>query len=150
MNQQRVNQNNPQHVEQRIRTLRILWIAMFMSIVFYYALTFFIAPSEGVEPNTTLFLVLLGVAVSTTLVSFFVKNSIINRAVEQQNLQLVQQGYIVALALTEVPALLGLVTHISTGDRNFYVLFLISVFGQLLHFPRREHVINASAMRPIS
>jgi hypothetical protein len=138
-----------QDIEPRMRTMRTIWSAMLMSIGFYYAFTFFAKRPENVEPNSTLFLVLVGIAVSTVLLSFPVKNKLISQAIEQQHVPLVQQSYIVAWALSEVPALLGLLDFYLTGDRYFYVLFLIAVFAQLLHFPRREHVINASFKKPI-
>lgn len=129
--------------------MRTLWIAMLMSIGFYYAFTFFAKRPENVEPNSTLFLVLVGIAVSIVLISFPVKNKLISQAIEQQHVPLVQQAYIVAWALSEIPALLGLLDFYLTGNRYFYVLLLIGVFAQLLHFPRREHVINASFKKPI-
>jgi multisubunit Na+/H+ antiporter MnhG subunit len=138
-----------QDIEPRMRTMRTIWSAMLMSIGFYYAFTFFAKRPENVEPNSTLFLVLVGIAVSTVLLSFPVKNKLITQAIEQQHVPLVQQAYIVAWALSEVPALLGLLDFYLTGNRYFYVLFLIAVFAQLLHFPRREHVINASFKKPI-
>ena len=39
--------------------MRTLWIALLMSIGFYYAFTFFAKRPENVEPNSTLFLVLV-------------------------------------------------------------------------------------------
>jgi hypothetical protein len=138
-----------QDIEPRMRTMRTIWSAMLMSIGFYYAFTFFAKRPENVEPNSTLFLVLVGIAVSTVLLSFPVKNKLISQAIEQQHVPLVQQAYIVAWALSEVPALLGLLDFYLTGNRYFYVLFLLAVFAQLLHFPRREHVINASFKKPI-
>lgn len=143
-----MNTANQENIELRIRTMRTLWFAMFMSIVMYYMLTFFVGRSENVEPNDTLFLVLSFIALSMTLISFPVKNKLISRAVEQQRVQLVQQAYIVALALTEVAALLGLLVFFMTGHRYYYILFLIGALGQLLHFPRREHVVNASFKSP--
>ena len=129
--------------------MRTIWTAMLMSIGFYYAFTFFRARPEHVEPNNTLFLVLVGIALSTTLISFPIKNKLISQAIEQQHVPLVQQSYIVAWALSEIPALLGLVDFFLTGSRYFYALFFIAVFAQLLHFPRREHVINASFKKPM-
>ena len=129
--------------------MRTVWIAMLMSIGFYYAFTFFAKRPEDVEPNSMLFFVLVGIALSTVLISFPIKNKLISQAIEQQHIPLVQQGYIVAWALSEVAALLGLLDFFLTGNRYFYVLFLIAVFAQLLHFPRREHVINASFKKPI-
>jgi len=122
---------------------------MFISIVLYYGLTFFVTPSGNTDPNSTLFLILVVIALSITMISFLVKNRLLSRAIEQHNVQLVQQAYIVALALTEVAALLGLLYFFMTGDRYYPILFVIAACGQLLHFPRREHVINASTSIPL-
>ena len=129
--------------------MRTLWIAMNMSVGFYYAFTFFAKRPENVAPNSTLFLILAAISLSTVFISFPIKNKLISQATEQQHVPLVQQAYILAWALSEVPALLGLLDFYVTGNRYFYVLFLIAVLAQLLHFPRREHVINASFKKPI-
>jgi magnesium-transporting ATPase (P-type) len=145
VNTQLANQKDPQaNIEVRLRTMRTLWIAMFLSIGWYYAFTFFAQRSEAITPNSTLFLTLVGVGLLTTLISFPIKNKLITRAVEQQQAQLVQQAYLVAWVVTEVAALLGLVAFYLNGNRYFYILFIIAACGFLLHFPRREHVINAS------
>ncbi|HEX6647913.1 MAG TPA: hypothetical protein VF075_00190 [Pyrinomonadaceae bacterium] len=133
-----------QNIELRLRTMRILWFALLMSIVMYYPLTIFVARNRDAQPNSTLFVVLVGIALSTTLFSFLVKSKLIDRAVQLQQVARVQQAYIVALALCEVAALLGLIDYFATGDRYYYVLFIIALLGQLLHFPQREHVISAS------
>jgi hypothetical protein len=135
--------------ELRIRTMRTLWIGVFLSSGVYYLFTLFVERPENVEPNSTLFLVLVAIALSTTFISFPIRSKLLNRAVEQQQVQLVQQGYIVAWALSEVAALLGVLDFFMTGDRYYYILFIIGACGQLLHFPRREHVVNASAKSPI-
>ena len=138
-----------ENIEPRIRTMRTIWIAMLMSTGFYYAFTFFVKRPETVDLNSTLFLVLAAIALSTAFISFPIKNKLISQATEQQHVPLVQQAYILAWALSEIPALLGLLDFYVTGNRYFYVLFLIAVLAQLLHFPRREHVINASFKKPI-
>lgn len=136
-----------ENIELRIRTIRTLWLALFISVGLYYALTFFVPRSEK-PANATLFLVLLAVAVTTTLISFVIKNNFLTRAAQKQQVQLVQQGYVVACALTEVAALLGLFDYFATGNPYYYVLFLIGALGMLLHFPRREHVLNAAFRHP--
>ena len=142
--------NDPQtKMEQRIRALRTLWIAMLSSIGMYYVFTVFVGRPENVEPNNTLFLVLVFIALSTTLISFPIKSRMLRSAVEHQHVQAVQPAYIVAWALSEVAALLGVLDFFATGDRYYYILFIIGACGQLLHFPRREHVVNASAKSPI-
>ena len=127
--------------------MRTLWGAMFFSIILYYVLTFFVGGSENV--NATVSLMMMGVGLLTTLISFPIKNKLLAKAVEQQQVQQVQQAYIVALALTEVAAMLGLLDFFATGNRYYYVLLIIAALGQLLHFPRREHVVNASFKSPI-
>ena len=130
-------------VELRLRTIRTLWFALFASVGLYFLVTFFLGPSEDIEPNPTLSLILIVIGVSTTLISFVIKSKLISVAIEQQRVQLVQQAYLVAWAITEVAALLGLLDFLATGHRHYYILFIIAACGMLLHAPRREHVVNA-------
>ena len=124
--------------------MRTLWIGMLLSVGGYYVLTFIAGRSENITPNTTLSLILIGVGLSTTLLSFVIKNKLVARAVEQRQAQLVQQGYILTWAVTEVAALLGLLDFFLAGHPYYYILFIIAACGLLLHFPRREDVIDAS------
>ena len=74
-NTQSANQNDPQtKIELRFRTLRTLWIALLLSIGMYYVFTLFVGRPENAQPNNTLFLVLVFIALSTTLISFPIKN----------------------------------------------------------------------------
>lgn len=129
--------------------MRTLWIGMILSVGAYYVFTFFAGRRENVEPNDMLSLTLLVIGLSTTLISFPIKSKLLARAIDQQQVQLVQQAYIVAWAIAEVAALLGLLDFFATGHRHFYILFLIAALAQLLHFPRREHVLNAWSKAPI-
>lgn len=143
MNPQSAPQEHQQKIELRLRSIRTLWIALLLSIGMYYVFTIIMDRPENV-PNDRLFVVFLALALSTIIVSFPVKNSYLNKAAEQQNMGLVQSGYVVALAFCEVPALLGVLDFFLTGNRYYYILFILAACGQLLHFPRREHLINAS------
>jgi magnesium-transporting ATPase (P-type) len=139
------NQNDPQaNIEQRILTMRILWFAMLLSIAIYYVMTFFVGRSEDLTEKPSLSVSLLGAGVSTTLISFLIKSKLLTKAVEQRNVGMVQQAYILTWAITEVAALLGLLDYFSTSHRHYYLLFLIAACGMLLHFPRREPVENAA------
>ena len=135
-------------IEQRMRTVRILWLALILNIGVFYFLTRVADRSETLEPNNTLSLALLAVGLSSVLISFLVKRKLISRAIERRQVQEVQQGYIVAWAMCELPALLGLVDFFVTSDPYFYVLFIIGAGADLLHFPRREHFENASFKSP--
>jgi len=138
------NPNDPQTVEVRVRSIRILWFAMLSSVGLYYFFGLFNGRSEKVTANPGLSLALLVAGVSTTLISFLIKAKLLTKAIEQQNLGMVQQAYIVTFAITEVAALLGLLDFFATSDRYYYGLFIIAAIGMLLHFPRREHVVNAA------
>ena len=144
-----MSQSIQQNVELKLRTLRTLWLALFGTIGLYFMMTFFIERSEDVEPNPTLSLILIVVGLSTTMISLVVKSKLIGRAIAQQQIQMVQQGYIVAWAITEVAALLGMLDFFATGHPHFYILFIISAIGFLLNAPRRDHLINAWPKTPI-
>lgn len=144
MNTQPPQNNSPENIDLRMRTLRTLWIALVMSVVIYYVFTLFQGPRESVTPNNTLSLAFIAIGASTILISFFLKSKLLTRAIDQQQVPLVQQAYVVGWAMAEVPALLGMLDFFITGNRYYYVLMIIAVVGQLLHFPRREHVEQAA------
>lgn len=79
--------------------------------------------------------------------SFLLKSKLLNRAIEEQQVPMIQQAYVVTWAIAEVGALLGLLDFFITGNRYYYVPILIAGAAQLLHFPRREHVENAAFKR---
>ena len=145
MSTQPINQNDPHaNIELRIRTIRTLWIALLLSIGGYFVLTIFVKPSEDIAPNPMLSLILLLAGISTTLTSFLIKNKLLSRAVDQRQVPLVQQAYVVGWAVNEVAALLGVLDFFVTGHRHYYILFIVSACGLLLQFPRRESIMNAS------
>ena len=71
-------------------------------------LRFLSGPREEADSNPLVSLVLAGIALTTILASFLIKSKLLSRAAEQQQVQLVQQAYILAWALTEAAAILGL------------------------------------------
>jgi hypothetical protein len=128
--------------------MRILWAAMFLSIGFYYLFTLFAGLPPTATPSSTLSLLFVVVGLFMIAASFLFKKIFLTKSVEQQRTDLVQQGYIVAFAIAEVPALLGILDFFATGNRYYFVPMIISALGQLLHFPRRQHVVDASFNRP--
>ena len=144
MNTQSPNQDPQQNIELRMRTLRTLWIALFLSVGIYFLFTIFKGRSGEVATDSTLSLILMAVAVSTTLISFLLKNKMLSRATQERQVSLVQQAYVIAWAMTEVAALLGMLDSFVTRDPYYYLFFVIAAVGFLLHYPRREHVENAA------
>jgi hypothetical protein len=140
-----MNQNDPNaNIEGRVRTTRILWIALLLSIGNFFVFTVLAKPEGNLTPNPTLSLILLGVGIVTTLTSFLVRNILLTRAMNQQQPPLVQQAYVAGWAVNEVAALLGVADRFVTGHPHYYILLIISALGLLLQFPRREHVLNAA------
>jgi len=141
-------QTDPQNnLELRMRTMRTLWLALLMSLVMYYVFTLLADRPPNAAPNNTVFLVLVCAAVVITLISFPIKNALVKKAIDRQQPPLVQQAYVVGWAVAEVGGLLGILDFYLTGDRYYYVMLIIAGCGQLLHFPKREHLVNASFKR---
>lgn len=143
MNTQPTQNNSPQNIENRMRSMRTMWLAMLLSVPIYYVFTLISGPRE-VTPNNTLSLAFIAIGASAVLVSFFLKSKLLTRAIDQQQVPLVQQAYVVGWALAEVPALLAMLDFFVTGDPYYYLPLIIALVGQLLHFPRREHVEQAA------
>jgi hypothetical protein len=134
-------------VDERYRMLLMIWFALLSSVGTFFFVTLFIPGSAGddVDTNGTLTLALAAVGILMVIVSFIVKQKIVAQAAVKRDLKLVQTGYIVALALCEMAALPGLILYVVLGARHYYLLFIISALGVILHLPRREHLLNASA-----
>lgn len=129
--------------------MRTIWIALILSIGGYFVLTLFAQRSENIEANAMLSIILIAIAAAMTLISFLIKSKLVASAIEAGQVQQVQQAYVVAWAVTEAGALLGVVDYFLTTDRYYFVLMLIAACAQLLHFPRREHVVSASFRPPL-
>jgi len=139
------NHSDPQtSIEVRVRTLRTLWFALLLSIGMYYVFTLIAERREDLAPNPNLSLALICAGMLIVLVTLLIKSRLLSKAVDQQNPVMVQQAYVVTYAINEVAALLGLMDFFLTNDRYYFVLLIIAALGLLVHFPRREHVVNAA------
>lgn len=134
-------------IEQRLRTMRILWLALLMSIGMYFVFTRFLERPAELELNSTLSLGLIAVALFAIPISFVVRKKFLTQSVEQQNVDVVQQGYIFASAINEASALLGFLDLFVTANPYYFAPMLVGAFGILLHFPQRQHVVDASFKR---
>src|SRR4051812_2116566 len=91
-------------IDERYRTLFILWFAMCMSLVMY--LVFIkVAPVEP-SPNPKLTLLLNTLGLVPVAASFLVKQILLTKAVAAQQVQRVHSVYIVSFALCEISGLL--------------------------------------------
>jgi hypothetical protein len=138
---QPIDPNKP-NIALRYRTLLTLWFAMFMSQIMY--LVFIQLAAFKTNANQRLTVVLICVGLVPAALSFLLKQIILARSVESQRVESVQVAYVVAWALCEIPALLGLVDHFVTGSSYYYLAFVVAGLGILLHFPQRKHLLAAS------
>jgi hypothetical protein len=94
--------------------------------------------------SSPLIVAFIALGTFSVIVSFVVKRKLLERSVEKQDVNLVQKSLVVACAMCEVSALLGLVERLAIGNREYYLLFLMAAAGTASHFPRREHLLAAS------
>lgn len=130
---------------KRYQTLLVLWFALFMSVVMYFVFSLVVplTNNPGNPPDPILVISLMVLGFLLVLLSFVVKSKLLERSVEKQDPAFVQKALVVACALCEASALLGLMERFVVGYRYYYFLFLFSAAGIALHFPRRNQLQNA-------
>ena len=132
-------------LDKRYQTIVVLWAAMVMNIGVFLVITLVAAPQiSDPPPARVLTFVFAAVGTFVAVLSFVIKSKLFRRAVDEQNLLLVQTGVILACAMCEVPVLFGVVEAFAIGGHDHYVLFLIGAIAMLLHFPRRPQLEAAS------
>ena len=140
------------NLDKRYQTLVVLWFALLMSIGMYFLFSVFVISPVSNEPrNPPRSLLIVGLTALGTflvIVSFAVKAKLFERSVERQDVSLVQKGLVIACAMCEVSALLGLLEHYIIGNREYYLLFLVAAAGVAFHFPRRSQLEAASYKNP--
>lgn len=136
-----VDPNQPT-IEMRYRTILILWFAIVMSVLMFLVLVQFTPTRESGDLKVSLMLNSAGIV--PLGISFLIKQILLQQAVTKQRLDLVQVAYVLAFALCEMAALFGLVDHFLSGSRYYFVGFILAALGLLLHFPRKQHLLDAS------
>jgi hypothetical protein len=131
-------------IEQRLRTMRTLWSGLLLSIAVYYVFTLMITERAAENPNSALSLSLLAAGLFLIPASVVIKKKFLTQAVEQQETGIVQQGYVIAWAICEMPALFGVVDFFVTGNSYYFVPMIVALFAQILHYPKQQHIIDAS------
>jgi F0F1-type ATP synthase membrane subunit c/vacuolar-type H+-ATPase subunit K len=129
-------------VDARYRTLLILWAAMLTSIAVYAFVAFFAAPAAGAG-SPVILLALVGAGLLPLAASFFLKLIFLAQAARQRNPNLVHTAHIIAFALCDATAILGLVACFITRNTYSWALFVLAAAGMLLHVPRRAQILDA-------
>jgi NADH:ubiquinone oxidoreductase subunit 2 (subunit N) len=139
------------NLDKRYQTLIVLWFALLLSVGMYFLFLTFAAPRIQDEPanrSSLLIVALTALGAFLVIVSFVVKQKLLQRSVEKQDVGLVQKALVIACAMCEVSALLGFVERLVIGNREYYWLFLFAAGGIALHFPRRSQLESASYKKP--
>ena len=135
-------------LDKRHQTLIVLWFGLLVSVGLYFLVAQFAAPAINLErsnpPSTMLIIALTALGTFLVVLSFVVKRKLLNRSVSTQDVAMVQKALVVACAMCEVSALLGLIERFTIGSREYYWLFLLAATGIAFHFPRRTDLESAS------
>ena len=130
-------------INKRYQTMIILWFALLISVVMYFVVSQ-LAPPATAPPNSMLTFTLTAVGTFLVVVSFVIKQKLLRRSVDDQDISLVQKALIIACAICEAAAVLGLVERFAVSGRDYLLLFIIAALGIALHFPRRSQLEAAS------
>jgi len=129
--------------DKRYQTMLILWFALLMSVAMYFVVSQ-LAPPATAPPNSILTFTLTAVGTFLVGISFVIKRKLLRRSVDEQDLGLVQKALVIACAICEAAAVLGLVERFAVSGRDYLLLFVIAAVGIALHFPRRSQLEAAS------
>ena len=135
-------------LNKRYQTMVVLWFALLMSIGMYFFVSILAGPeidSQSANPRSSVLTVVL-TALGTFLVviSFAVKHKLLRRSVDTQDVTLVQKAMVVACAICEAAALMGVIQRFIVASRDYYLLFFIAAAGIALHFPKLSQLESAS------
>ena len=144
-------QPNPD-VDQLFRTMPIIWFVLLMSQFALLGVAYTVA-GDGLQKNVEqgflgayppVVLCAIMLAVSNLVISFFMRRRANEQAVADQNVKYVQTGLVIACAFCESISIIGMVLAIAFAYPYFYFWFAVGILGIFLHFPRRQHLLDAS------
>lgn len=135
-------------LNKRYLTMIVLWFALLMSVGMYFVFTLVVTPNISKDlndsPRALLIFALTALGTFLVVMSFAVKNKLLKRSVERQDINLVQKALVFACAICEASALLGLLEFFIVGNRESYWLLALAAGGIAFHFPRRSQLEAAS------
>lgn len=144
------------NVEHQLRVTKIVWVIFLVSQVSFLAALFLAKPEffkinsgDSFLGETPIIPVLFAVAALFDLaLSFFLKSLAIKKAIEEQNLKLVQSAVILGLAFCEAISIMGLVLAFAFNYKYFFLWFALGIFGIILHYPKRENFSAVNYKKP--
>lgn len=137
-----LNGTNQNAVDAALRSLKIIWLAILVSVIALFVVTRIVQP--GTDNFQILFWILLALGLMTFGASFVMKQNLLKQATGKNNFGMVQTAYVMALVLCEATAIFGMVAFFVTGAQYYYFFFVLSGFGIILHKPQRDDLLAAS------
>lgn len=133
---------SPQEIENKVAGRYIvfltLWFAMLISVTIFFGIAWIIG-SQG-SPNLMMSYALLAVGFAIVVGSFVLKQRLARKAIDNADVAALQSSQIIALALCESAALLGMFDRFVTASQTSWFLFAIAALGIMLHFPKKDHL----------
>lgn len=144
-------------IDQKYRTLVVLWLILLFSQMLFAVVIYSVRgqlfrpdlsqPFLGDTPAIVIGAAIL--AFTNLAISFVVRKLAIERGIAEQRPSYVQTALLLGCAFCEAVSIIGLVLALGF-DYPYFFLWLIAGFaGIFLHFPRRKHLLDASAGTPL-
>lgn len=145
---------NPQtaDIDAKYRTMMILWFVLLLTQAMFIGMLFSVKrelfsidtsqPALGEQPLIIAAFAVL--AVINLVLSFVMRNRAIEQAIAERKPAYVQTGVILGCAFCESISLLGLLLAFVFSYPYFFVWFAVGIIGIFLHFPRRQHLLDAA------
>jgi F0F1-type ATP synthase membrane subunit c/vacuolar-type H+-ATPase subunit K len=108
---------------------------MLVSVLLYFVVVRMSRPEHPTD-DPGLVRTLLVIALGFTVASFLARNRFETRARDNKMPALGRVGLLLALALCEAAALLGVVVWFVTASPLYYWFLLMGIAGILLHYPK--------------
>lgn len=150
-------QNENQTSEQIYKQMALIWASLFMSQFVLLAIVYFSKPdlfkSDFSKPllgdNVLITSIFAIISVYILLSSFVLSKRSISKAIEKQDVGLLQTAMIFALALTESVSMFGIILAFVFNYQYFFIWFAVGILGMIFHFPKRENIHLATFKKPI-
>ena len=130
------------NIEALYRVQLITWLVILSSVCTMLLISTITTPFAASQ-NTLLVWILAGIGLLTSALSFILKRKFTAEAIESGRPETLLPRLVIALALCELSAIFGLALFFVTGTR-YYLFFVLSIMGVLLHMPRRDPLRAAS------
>jgi hypothetical protein len=131
--------------------LIIIWASLLVSQVLFLVMLFFTKgdlfrfefSQHPLAPSWSMIIGFAVAAGTCFLLSFSFKKRFIEQAFQEQKPEIVQSGFIIAMALCEACSLFGLCLAFAFDYQYFFFWFALGIAGIVTHFPRQNDLLAA-------